>query len=68
MDAGFIEEAKTYIVDRTKTGITTWNAAEGCKDDRVMAMGITLCVADKMPKPKQYDPDAYKQTVSDRIL
>lgn len=67
-DAQFIEEMQTYIVDRTKTGITTWNAAEGCKDDRVMAMGITLCVAEKMSKPKRYDPEAVLQTGSDRIM
>lgn len=67
-DAGFIEESKTYIVDRTKTGITTWNAAEGCKDDRVMSMGITLCVAGKMPKPRRYNPDDFKQESTDNIM
>ena len=51
-DGELLNEMLTYIVDRTKTGITTWNAAEGCKDDRVMSFGITLCVSEKMPPPE----------------
>lgn len=67
-DADLIEEMKTYVVDRTKTGLTTWNAAEGCKDDRVMAFGITLCVAAKMPKPTLITPDMMKQVGTDNVM
>jgi len=53
-DRELLQEMRTYIVTATKTGKTSWNAAEGNKDDRVMSFGITLCVADEMPAPVVY--------------
>jgi len=67
-DQGLINEMRTYVVDRTKTGITTWNASEGAHDDRVMAYGITLCVAEKMPAPKLILPELHYQHGTDNIL
>lgn len=51
-DRNLIEEMKTYIISRTKTGKAKWDAQEGKKDDRVMAFGITLCVAETEPRPR----------------
>lgn len=55
-DIELIEEMKTYIVDTTERGKVTWNAAQGCHDDRIMAFGITLCVSNQMPVPKRVEP------------
>jgi len=46
-----IEEMKTYVIDQTATGKTTWNAQDGCHDDRLIAFGICLLVAKEMPAP-----------------
>lgn len=67
-DQGLINEMRTYIVDRTKTGVTTWNASEGAKDDRVMAFGITLCVAEEMPAPYIINYERFVQEGTDDIL
>ena len=49
----FIEQMKTYIEDVTKTGLKSWKASEGEKDDKVMAFGIMLVVDKMMPACKE---------------
>jgi hypothetical protein len=66
-DCEIIREMKTYIINRSRTGKTVFMAQEGCKDDRVMAMGIALVVDEEMypaernisrvsSSPRPYDP------------
>lgn len=66
-DSSLIDEMRTYIVESTKSGVTTWNAADGCKDDRVMSFGITLCVAEKMPEPYIFEQHI-QQDVSEDVM
>jgi hypothetical protein len=47
-DIDLINEMRTYIISETKTGKRSWQAQDGCKDDRVMAFGIALVVAEEL--------------------
>lgn len=67
-DGGLLSELRTYIVERTRTGITTWNASEGQHDDKLIAFGIALIVASKMPRPYIYYPHALDQKGTDNIM
>lgn len=62
-DYELIEEMKTYIIQRTpKTGKVTWGAAEGKKDDKVMAYGIGLVVSKTMGAVLPVDDSEGKPT------
>lgn len=50
-DHEIYQEMKTYIIASSKTGKTQYQAQDGCKDDRVMTLGISLVVDDELPKP-----------------
>ncbi|NBK24727.1 MAG: hypothetical protein EOM68_22215 [Spirochaetia bacterium] len=64
-DYDLIEEMKTYIIDQTDTGKTTWNAQKGSHDDRIMALGIALCVSKEMPTPrKKQKVEKFKARIS----
>lgn len=52
-DYDLIEEMKSYVIDETDGGKTTWNAQKGRHDDRVMAFGILLQVSREMPAPER---------------
>ncbi len=52
-DAEIIKEMKTYVIAKSKTGRTQYQAQEGCKDDRVMTYGICLVIDEELPKPKE---------------
>ncbi len=49
-DIEIIKEMKTYIIAKSKTGRTQYEAQEGCKDDRVMATGISFLIDEELPK------------------
>lgn len=55
-DKNLIDEMKTYVIDTSSTGLTTWNAQKGRHDDRIIAYGIALCVAREMPAPRLEEP------------
>lgn len=62
-DYDLIEEMKTYVIETSDSGKTTWNAQKGANDDRVIAFGILLCISKEMPAPakiakqtEQYEP------------
>jgi len=66
-DRELLQEMRTYIVESTNQGKTTWNAAKGNKDDRVMSYGITLCVSDEMPVPTPFIMEYKTNSTNDPI-
>lgn len=56
-DIEIIKEMKTYVIARSKTGKTQYQAQEGCKDDRVMCYGIALIIDEELPKAEKIETE-----------
>lgn len=69
-DLRILQEMRTYIHTKTKTGFSTYNAQDGCNDDLVMMIAGCLYLANStlILSPKKLDNDKSKfDSLVDRI-
>jgi hypothetical protein len=66
-DVEIVREMRTYVIGKSKSGNTTYQAQEGCKDDRVMAMGIALLVDSEIGVPVADDVVESRKWTGDSI-